>query len=486
MITPIGYKINNRIKPHTDFTGFKDLKYHGKILYDGQDRVTQAFMMPLKSGKRLFLDYKNGLLKRAGISGKDESWVKKYFYTGDEKLIRVEKDGVDIFTKDCGYIDSDTISYYESINNGAIEIGYDTSGKKATAVVKPKLVKSFFTYIGNTINEMRYKITNVEVLDGNSWRIYPGEAGNYEIESKFAKRISKNLQNGHTTITTYDKNNMTTMIEKDKTGKLVSVIKTKFNKAEKPIWTAEFDKNGIKIFEKNTSYDDAGNKIHDKIYNKAEGEFIKDITYDKIGNITETQVSDTSGNIYSTIKNKYNANGDIINTKNINSNGAVTEEENFIYDKNNKLLESHYKGSGTDDDDILEGHYYYKNGVISKEIEHFNSGIEESYYRKGKIVKYVLKDTKGNVQKIFTQKYKAGKIKTTTRTDGDNNIVYTIDHSYKYNDQGEAHTKIFKKPNGEFIVREVIITTGNGVNSIFQNKEGEIINPAPYLQYIYD
>ena len=490
MIQPIGYNISQRSNYNTSFTGypvFKDLQFNGKVLCDGKERVSRIFMMPLNSGKRLFLDYKDGLLRRSGLTEDGLTGVKKYQYTANDKLINVEKDGYDVFTKDCGYVDSSEIAYYESINRGVIELGYDISGRKITTVVKPKLIKSFFTYIENTINEMRYKITNVEVVEGNTWRIYPGEKGNFEIESKFSKRLSRNLHNGNMQITTYDGNNTTTTVEKDKFGDIISTIKTQYNKEEKPIWVIETDKYGNMIFQKYTNYDDAGNKISEKIFNKADGDFIKDITYDKNGKITMTQISDPNGNVYGTVKNTYNDFGNIINTKNIDANGTVTENEDFIYDKHGKLLESHYTGSGNEPEDIQEGDYYYKNGKIYKEIERFIDSIEESYCNKqGKLEKFNVKDSLGNLINSYTHKYnRAGKLKHTIKTDRNNNIVFTIDHSFKTKDIGEAHTKIYNDPNGNFVIREVIITTETGTKSIYLDNEGKIINPAPYLNYIY-
>ena len=491
MILPIGYSIGQRNNYNNTFTGysaFKNMQFHGKLLYDGEDRVTQLFMFPLKSKKMIFMDYKDGLLRRAGLTVDGKTSVKKYQYTADNKLINVQKDGFDIFTKDCGYVDSDAISYYDSINNGAIELGYDTSGKKVTAVIKPKLVKSFFTYIGNTINEMRYKITNVEVVEGDSWRIYPGEAGNYEIESKFEKRLSRNLQNGHVTVTTYDKNNITTMIEKDKSGKIVSTVKTRFNKAEKPVWSIETDADGVMTFEKYTSYDAAGNKINDRIYCKADGDFIKDITYDANGNVIQTKICDLEGNVYSTIKNTYDENGKLLNTKNFDKNGKITENEDYVYDKRGNLIESHYQGSGTELDDLQEANYYYKKGKVVKEIERYVDSVTESYYNKrGKIERYIVKDLVSGKEYVYLHKYgKNGRISLTTKTDDKGNVLFSIDHSFKTNNIGVAHTKVYKNPNGEFIVRVVSFITDKGSKTLYQDAEGHIIDPTPYLKYIYE
>lgn len=487
MIQPIGYRIDQRNNSRVSFSGLGNYQFYGKVLYNGKEKVTQIFMFPLKSKKMLFMDYKDGLLRRAGLTVDGKTSVKKYQYTADNKLINVQKDGYDVFTKDCGYVDSDAISYYDSINNGAIELGYDSAGKKIAAVIKPKLIKSIFNYIDNTINEMRYKITNVEVIDGDSWRIYPGESGNYEIESKFSKRLSKNLQNGHVTVTTYDHNNTATVIEKDKAGNIVSTIKTQFNKLEKPIWSVETDANGVMVFEKYTSYDPAGNKINDKIYCKSEGDFIKDHTYDIDGNIIQTKITDLEGNVYSTVQNTYNQDGKLLNTKNIGANGNIFEKEEYIYDKKGNLAESHYIGSGSELYDLQEGHYYYAKEKLVKEIEHYIGSVEESYYNKsGKLEKFVVKDLKTKTEYAYLHKYnRNGKLLNTTKVDGNGNVIFTMDHSFKTTGIGEAHTKIYKNPNGEFVIKEVIITTENGTKSIYQDAEGHIIDPTPYLEYIY-
>ena len=51
------------------------------------------------------------------------------------------------------------------------------------------------------------------------------------------------------------------------------------------------------------AYRKNGKKINDIIYDKKEGEFIKDLTYDNNGNIITTKISDKNGHVYSTIKN---------------------------------------------------------------------------------------------------------------------------------------------------------------------------------------
>lgn len=488
MIFPIGYNDRLRKNSNPSFKAIGNFKFSGKILLDGKERVTRTFIVPLKSGKRLFVEYKNGLLRKSNYGDNNEIITKKYFYTADEKLIRVEQDGEDVFTKDCGYVDSDIISYYESINGGKIELGYDTSGRKISAVVKPKLTQSLFTYLGNTISEMRYKITNAEIYKDGMF-IYPGESGKYELESKFIKRLDRNLDNGNISVTTYNGYNKTTTIEKDKKGNIVSTYHIWLDKTQKPIRSRKFDANENLIFDKETTYDDNGLKINDIIYDKLEGEFYKDITYDKNGNIIMSKISDMDKNVYTTIKNSYNENGDLSRTVNLDAKGKVVEEENFIYDKNGEISESHYKGYCTDSDDILEGHYYYKNGIKNKEIEILKDNIEESYYNdKGKIIKYVIKDKNNNILRTYSQTYynKYNKIKKTTLTDSNDNIVYYIDHSYKYKGDDLAHTKIFRKANGEFIFKEIIINSDNNVEHIYLDKQNKIVNPQKYAQYIYE
>lgn len=461
--------------------------FEGKYLKDSDGLVTGYFISPLKNGKNLLTEYKNGLLKSASLNKNGVISKKSYSYTADGKLINVKQNGEDIFVKDCGYVDSDTISYYETINDGKIELGYNSKNQKIAAVIKPKLLRSIFVRIGNTIREMRYKITNAET-DGHHFFVYPCKNPKddlYELETDLFKRIERNKATGSTTITTVEMKNTTKLVEKDKNGNIVSIVRTAFNKKTQPIWIIETDANENRLFERKINYDKNGDKIKEIFYDaKSQAvPYYQYRTYYKGEYILSSKLFDEDMKLQAVQHNTYNDYDKLVKSEIFNEKGKMLECETFKYDKNQNLLSSHYIGS--DNDGLLEGYYRYKNGKPIYEKERYADCIEETVYNSdSNPIEYTIRDLKGKLIKSFKHTYNNGKLKKTECMDSSGNLYFTISHFIKQSDENKIHTKIFKDSNGKFIVKEKITYTDTDTKYDYYNKNGKAVPLSDYAQYI--
>lgn len=489
MIQQVGYNINSH--NNISFKG-KGLNlatnFDGKYLKDlDGEPVSGYFIKTLKSGKNFFAEYKNGLLRKAGVSSNGKTNIRNYSYNADGKLIKVEKNEEDVFIKDCGYIDSDIISYYETINHGKIELGYNSNNQKIAAIIKPKLLHSIFTYVGNSVQEMRYKITNAETDGYNFWvRRTPGKQNDDNIiDTDLLKKIVKNKQTGNITITSIKMKNTTELVEKDKNGKVLSVVRTAFNKDAKPVWIRETDGEENLLFERKVSYNQNGNIKTDMIYDAKSLElpYYKEITYNANEQIAKEKLYNEEKILQVIHENTYNDAGKLVKAEIYNPKGKILEREVFKYNKDADLIFSHY--IGTDKEDLLEGYYKYENNKIKYELEKYDESIEESFYdENNNLEKFIIKDTNNIVQKSYIHTHKNNVLTNTVCKDGEGNIFCTIEHEITKLPDKKIHTKIFRDKNNNFIVREQITYTDEDELYAYFDKNGKSVPSFYYLKYL--
>ena len=462
--------------------------FDGKFLKRGEDLVSGLFMTKLKSGKNLFAKYENGLLKTVRLNSGGKKIHKTYHYNQEGKLLKVIKNGDEVFNKNCGYVESDTISFYEVTNKG-IELGYNSEGEKITAVIKPKYLRSLFTRVNNVVQEMRYRITNI-TSDAHNWYITqgkdPNNTGN-QIETEFIKKFVRNKTNGNLEITSIPKKNITHIVEKDKDGRILSTVKTIFNKNEQPIWVKELDANGKLIFERKITYNDDANKMAELIYDsRQEIPFYKYTAFSPDELILQSKLFDKNKNLMSVHENIFDNSGRITESKISDAKGNILEKEVFKRDKNGVLISSHYVGA--DADGLLEGYYIYKNGIVIKEKERFSDFIEDSLYGVNKkLLEYKVSDTKGNLLKIFNHMYSAkGNLKKTIRKDANGDILYTINHKRITKKDKYIQERIFKDKNDKFIIKERVTYNQKDIQYSYFDEQNKLASPKNFLKYLND
>ncbi len=463
-------------------------RFDGKYLKDADGLVSGYFITPLKNGKSILTEYKNGLLKSASLNINGITRQKTYSYNADGKLLNVKQDGEDVFVKDCGYVDSDTISYYETINGGKIEIGYNSKHQKIASVIKPKLLRSIFIDLGNKFIEKRYKITNAET-DGQHFWVYPSKNPNndpYDLDMDFLKKLERDKTTGSTTVTTIEMKNTTKLVEKDKDGKIISIVRTAFNDKARPTWIKETDAVGNILFERKITYaKDNETMLNEFIYDAKTKAlpYYQETTYYKGKYVLISRLYDADKKLQATHHNTYSDFGKVLKSEVRNAKGKVLERETFKYDKNQNLIFSHY--TGTDKDSILEGYYRYQNGRITYEKEIYENTIEETHYdRFFNPKRFTIKDLNGKLIKAYVHTYKNGNLKKTECQNSEGKVFFNIYHKIREFGDAKIHDKVFKDPNGKFLFLEEITYKSNDVNYAYYDINGDSIPAYDYLKYI--
>ena len=196
--TPSFYSNKNNVTTNTpNFTGKEAIPdYVGRYMMKGKKKYTGEISYLLLDGKKIFMDFKNGLMQKAALFSpesfpfikyteqglqfcstplkSEKLYEKVYKYDLNGELIEITKDGKQIFKKEISFHPYSDTPIRKVINDGKIVICTDLAGKKLSAQITDKNLVSTFTHDGDLSKELRMR-----VLPNNKMYVVNGQIADY-------------------------------------------------------------------------------------------------------------------------------------------------------------------------------------------------------------------------------------------------------------------------------------------------------------------
>lgn len=493
------------------------LHYSGKILKQGNKFYTGSFFKPLKSGKSLCLDYKNGLLRKAVLSN-SENGIKTYNYDNNKRLINVKQNGKDIFVKNIENKMGLNFRQTEIINDSIYKI-YDENKQLIISRIMPKAITSSFIRFYNPktqsdiIKEERFFISNLVCDDGNYY-LKPDTGSSSMPKLEWIKSVYKDLKNKHTCVMDKHDNRIITTL-KDKDGEILAKSDTLLDENNIPVWDHISGGDELSIDMKYFNSGDKNSRLMSIIKTKKtkaafEKEFDanknvireRKIECGKDGSITQINIferkfdknnlmteekkfkeTDSGKKLIYTVKKEYNAQKLPIKEEFYNAKDELESSEYYVYDKSGKLRVSGYHEYG----EFPESGYEVRdrNGVLRKRSKLYDGEISEEHYDKNSLyIKKIKKDEESGIIYKYDYLYdsdKKNKIKTVKRDENDN-IVLTAE----FFNESDKKTIVYKGEKGELLLKEFIKQDENGYNHYYTNSEGKRCSFIEKIMLVHD
>ena len=152
-------------------------------------------------------------------------------------------------------------------------------------------------------------------------------------------------------------------------------------------------------------YDANGNPVK-VIRDNGMGEITDENTFDSNGNLLTTVTKNASGDIIKTIEHTYDSNGNITNYTKKDPSGGVKEEVTFTYDSSGKVAKREIKNSlGT----IVIDYNYDSSGHTTSVVQNVNGAKattdEFEYDSNGNCTKWTMKNKDDKVTQTQEQQY---------------------------------------------------------------------------------
>jgi len=446
----------------------KTLKYEGKYFLKGARKYTGTCIADLNSGKKLCLEYENGLLKSALLG-----LVKKnYYYDDYDRLINVKKSNNDVFAKEIKHNIGIEYTRQETINN-VIGRTFNKAGALIKYAISPKLIFGFIKHIDEISVDTRYFLNQAKYL-GNGRIQLKYLQGDFILNNGVIdKTIVKNHKNGMVSVISKDGNNYKGVCKNSCLGTEIHYIT---DKNGNPIWTRVNGINNKLIYDKKVKYDDFGHKIRET-YTECEGKWFIENSFDIKGNIVLTRKLNNSCEVIQTNKCKYNKDNLLVKERVYNKKNQLVEQTINKYHSNNTLKSSEitYFDSLGKYKNIYE---YDENNRLLKFSEIYEDLKCETFYDENDlIVKYLEKDNNNKIK--YTKEYinSCNDCLKTIVKDARGIVKYITEHQKIIKKDKIKNINIFKTSDGKLIGKEFITHNDNTgeTNFIYSNDNGKRI-----------
>lgn len=483
-----------------------NLHYCGKILKQGNKYFTGTFFKNLNSGKNLCLNYKNGFLKKAVLSSGEIS-TKVYDYDSNNRLINVSKDGNDIFVKVIKNKLGLDFRRSEIINDDICKVYNREDELIYNRILSKSLSSNFFHRYSKELNadivkEDRYFISNLVRGGNGNYYIKVDKGCPVEPVFEWFKTIYKLPKSKHNFIIDKTDNKLSGNL-KDKEGNIIAHSSTLLDKNNQPLWEQINGSNGLSLDFKSFYSEEGVMEREMSVFNSKYYKAAIDKTFDERGNIIKERCIDRSedGNIrnifvferkfnennlmieekkykeietgkvlLSRVNKEYNSMNLPVKIESYNSKEELISVEYNAYDKRGQLRVSAYKSY---DNDVESGYDVFdKYGNLRKRaLLYEDELLEELYDKNGFNTKLIYKNENGSIKYKYKYSYspETGKVIFTEKSDGNNNILYTVKHSYS----DGKEIREYSDANGCLKGKQFIYTLGDDYNYIYTDAKGK-------------